>query len=441
MNYYNFPEFIAYAILVGIALVLIREQKEPHLKCWLAGWIIILLHAGIYMLIMPTFLANLIGRGLLASAGMAFVAAASTWKERLSLEELFRQFFLVAAPNISFAVISTAYPTASYGSSPLFMLLVLTIVGFACTIWNIIRRKDTRRSQMPLLILSGIAFGIQIILLCSHGSAIASQWQLCWIYLAVAYFCIKKIPQFTMGVALTAVSFVLWGVVFPIYSFLQIYAPIISHNIESMIWNLPKFLTAASMILVLLEEKIARATLLATHDELTGLPNRRLYEDRFEYAFSRAHRTNRRFAVLIIDLNHFKEVNDTLGHQIGDELLQKVSKIFRQVLRSGDTLARTGGDEFTVLLEDLSGEHEAETVCNAIRQSLGARLSISGINLNSGASVGFAIFPDDGKTKIDLHSVADHRMYRDKETARSKSTNYSKPNTDVLISDAQITAA
>jgi diguanylate cyclase (GGDEF)-like protein len=418
MNYYNLPEFISYAILVGIALVLIREHKEPHLKYWLAGWIIILLHAGVYMLIIPSFVADLIGRGLLASAGLAFMAAASNWKSKIVATSLLPKLLRIGLPNVAFALLSAAFPKANYGTTPFIWLSGVTAVGLGCAIWDICDNPAISLKRTFLLILSCIAFGLQVVLLLTYGSVLASQWQLCWIYLAVAYFCIMHIPRFTMGVALVAISFVLWGLVFPIYSLLQIYAPLISQHIEPMIWNLPKFLTAASMILVLLEEKVARATLLATHDELTGLPNRRLYEDRFAQVLARALRANGRFAILVIDLNRFKQVNDTLGHHAGDELLKHVGGLFRKALRTSDTIARTGGDEFTAILEDISEVSEAEQWCDTIRQSLNARFSIGSVDLDPEASIGLATFPEDGKSQLELHSVADHRMYQDKERSR-----------------------
>jgi diguanylate cyclase (GGDEF)-like protein len=441
MNYYNLPEFISYAILVGIALALIREhKKQVYLRYWLAGWIIILMHAGVYMLIIPDFIANLIGRGLLASAGLAFMAAAN-WKSEISTASSFPKHLWVSLPNVAFAVLSADYPKAGYGTGPFAWLLGLTVVSLGCALWDICVSPGGSLKRRQLLALSCIAFGTQAGLLFSYGSVLASQWQMCWIYFAVAYFCVRQIPSFTMGVAFLAISFTLWGLVFPVYSLLQLYAPAISQHIEPMIWNLPKFLTAASMILVLLEEKVARATLLATHDELTGLPNRRLYEDRFLQALTRAQRTNKRFAILIIDLDRFKQVNDTLGHHAGDELLKHVSGLFRQALRASDTIARTGGDEFTALLEEISGMPEAEQWRDAIRQSLNVRLSIERADLDPEASIGLAVFPEDGKTQLELHSVADHRMYQDKELSRLRagsSSGKSASNLATMIESTKI---
>jgi diguanylate cyclase (GGDEF)-like protein len=200
-----------------------------------------------------------------------------------------------------------------------------------------------------------------------------------------------------------------------------IYAPYVSSHVESQIWNLPKFLAAASMILMLLEERVARATHLAHYDELTGLPNRRLYVDRFDQVVATAARDESKFGFLVIDLNRFKVVNDTLGHQAGDELLKAVSNRFRAVLRHTDTLARTGGDEFTVILRGVRASADAENIIKLIEASLEMPIPLQEGHYYASASIGASIYPDDGVTAIQLHAVADERMYLRKEAYRIES--------------------
>jgi diguanylate cyclase (GGDEF)-like protein len=153
----------------------------------------------------------------------------------------------------------------------------------------------------------------------------------------------------------------------------------------------------------------------ATHDALTGLPNRVLLRDRLEQALSAASRSRDEVAVLLIDLDRFKEINDTLGHSWGDRLLREVAPRVQSVLRAGDTVARLGGDEFAVLLPSVDGIAEAEAVAARIRAALHSRFDVDGVGLDVEASIGIAVSPSHGTTGEDLLRNADIAMYVAKE--------------------------
>jgi len=265
LNFYGLPEFISYSILVGIAVVLIRQVQAAHLKYWLAGWIIILLHAGIYMLLIPGFVENVLGRGLLALAGLAFMMAAYYQQSGTDTSRFIGQLARVGLPNVTFAVASTAYIERHPDGRAFGEFTLLIALGALCAIWQALDKTETKRQSSILIALACLVYGVEVGFLYAYGVLLASQWLMCWTYLAVAFFFVRQTRMLTMGVIFTALGFVLWGLVFPVYSLLQIHAPEASSHIESLVWNLPKFLTAASMILVLLEEKVARATQLATH--------------------------------------------------------------------------------------------------------------------------------------------------------------------------------
>ncbi len=421
MNFYGIPEFVSYSILLGISFVLIRQKSEIRLKYWLFGWLLILLHSAIFMLLEQSFPYDVLGRATLAMAGQAFIIAAYHQRPMpVGVPRLLRQIGLPGIPNVIFAAASTAYADlhpADQAYGPFYLLIAL---GCACTTCLAATEPAASPWQARLCAaLAVLAYAIQAWSLHVYGITMSSQWLMCWTYFAVAFFFLKQAPRLTTGVLFTALSFILWGLVFPVYSLLMIYAPAVSDHIESLVWNLPKFLAAASMILVLLEERVLSVTHLATHDDLTGLPNRRLYMDRFNEAVARAARNRAGFAFLVIDLDRFKYVNDTLGHQAGDELLRIVSHRFRAVLRQTDTVARTGGDEFTALLEGVHSKDEAERISAAIRASLAASVTLDGRPYSPSASVGVALYPDDGRTQTELHAIADERMYTEKRHAHA----------------------
>ncbi len=158
---------------------------------------------------------------------------------------------------------------------------------------------------------------------------------------------------------------------------------------------------------------------LATHDSLTGLPNRALLDDRLEQCIAHAEREGRGFAVAVFDLDRFKQVNDSCGHRAGDELLKEVAQRLLGVARNIDTVARLGGDEFVMLLDRLAGREEAEVVANRAVTALRLPMKIAGVDLHVSASVGFAFFPNDGKSVETLIAHADAAMYCAKQRGRN----------------------
>jgi len=190
-----------------------------------------------------------------------------------------------------------------------------------------------------------------------------------------------------------------------------------SVHIEFETWNIPKYLVAMGMIVTLLEDQIRETEHLAYHDALTGLPNRRLLQDRLLQALARADRTGRKVAVFLLDLDDFKEVNDTFGHRAGDAALQQVVNRLSTRMRATDTLARTGGDEFTVVSE-VADAQGAQTLASALESALLPPLRVKGRPVQTGVSVGYALYPDDGTDPTKLYAVADKAMYASKRGLR-----------------------
>ena len=222
----------------------------------------------------------------------------------------------------------------------------------------------------------------------------------------------------TAGAFITIAGFLAWASVFVIGPCMAAYLP--SFHLESEVWNLPKYVVAVGMILLLLENQIEHNKFLALHDELTGLPNRRLFQDRLSNALERARRNGAMAALLLLDLDNFKQVNDLLGHHAGDLLLQQVSAIFSGRVRRSDTVARTGGDEFCVILEDPTSRADAERVGRSLIQLLSEPIQLSGATVKIGASVGIAFFPEDADEMEALCIKADLRMYAEKNAARAQ---------------------
>lgn len=150
---------------------------------------------------------------------------------------------------------------------------------------------------------------------------------------------------------------------------------------------------------------------LAGHDELTNLPNRSLFNDRFSVALNRAHRDNEQLALLYLDLDGFKQINDNYGHEIGDQLLREVAQRLTQCVRKSDTIGRRGGDEFTALLTNIQGIDSIDIIIKKIHDSINQPFNVKGHPLRLSISIGSAIYPDNGDNIEQLIQYADSCMY------------------------------
>ncbi len=164
---------------------------------------------------------------------------------------------------------------------------------------------------------------------------------------------------------------------------------------------------------------LERLHYLANYDGLTGLPNRRLFLDRLNVSLSHARRNQHMLAVMFVDLDRFKEINDTLGHKVGDGLLLAVSERMKNCLREGDTLARLGGDEFTAILPVLAHPDDAVNVAQKIMDCCARSVYVEGHELHFTASIGIAIYPDDGDDADNLVHHADLAMYQIKKGGKN----------------------
>lgn len=168
-------------------------------------------------------------------------------------------------------------------------------------------------------------------------------------------------------------------------------------------------------------EALVRLRHMALHDSLTGLPNRTLFQDRLMHALVTSQRDQSSFALLNIDLNRFKTVNDSHGHEAGDELLRAAAERIQRSVRASDTVARVGGDEFLVLLPALNGPTDARRVASAIGEAMAQPLKLAGGAWQGGASIGIALYPRDGRTPAELYRCADAAMYAAKHAGTTPS--------------------
>jgi diguanylate cyclase (GGDEF)-like protein len=171
----------------------------------------------------------------------------------------------------------------------------------------------------------------------------------------------------------------------------------------------------------------------AHHDALTGLPNRVLFNDRLEQAVEKAKRQESEFALFFIDLDRFKQINDSLGHEFGDKVLQVVSKKLQGLVRREDSISRLGGDEFTILVEDLKHEIDVSSLAQKILSALCEPIILDGHTLYVTTSMGVSIFPNDDTDPSNLLKYADAAMYKAKDEGRNNFQYYSQDMTELAL--------
>lgn len=202
------------------------------------------------------------------------------------------------------------------------------------------------------------------------------------------------------------------------------------------------FLEAVASVLssgLLRGDKEDRLAYLAQFDTLTGLPNRALLHDRFSQMIVQARRRGTSLGVLFVDLDEFKQINDTLGHAAGDELLKQTASRLQSSVRSGDTVARISGDEFAIILSDLARPDEAALVAQKLIEGIAAPYAIGGQEVFVTASIGIAGFPGDGSHAEELISAADAAMYRAKQSGRNAYQFYTAELNEQSRARAQLT--
>jgi diguanylate cyclase len=168
------------------------------------------------------------------------------------------------------------------------------------------------------------------------------------------------------------------------------------------------------------EETAALVHAMAFKDTLTGLPNRRLLEDRLDQSIASADRADGKIAVLFLDLDHFKAVNDTLGHEAGDQLLKQVSGRLQEAVRKSDTVARLGGDEFILLLQNITCHQDVDSVADKVIQAISSPFIIGGKQVQVGTSIGIVLYPEDCTDPASLVALADKALYKAKQSGRNR---------------------
>ena len=401
MNYSFLPDLLALAILIVILLLLRQRHPQGRADIWLLGLFFTLVEAvahtfyplqgppprSLHMIVMDCYML----------AGVVFVWASGGYSLAARKELLY-----LALNSAALLGVTTLYGLHVYVPVAFFACIAAgLVVGVASSLYL---RHDW---QFAVLHVCGwLAMGYLI-----HQASYrdAAYWGLCCLYTIAAVNFQRRLAHYSTGKLAIVTGFTIWSLCLLLHPWIvkfRAYADIASH-----VWNMQKSLISIGMILVMLEEQVSSNEWLALHDELTGLPNRRLFSDRLAVAIERADRMRGHLALLILDLNGFKSINDTMGHQAGDQVLREVASHLRRSVREEDTLARLGGDEFIIVASDLGVDQTLDHFMELVQTALEEPVLVEGQTMLVTASLGMAVYPEDAEDSIKLLRVADQRMY------------------------------
>ena len=412
MNWSDLPDLVAVALLTCAFASVARRSPTSESGIWLTGWAMIVLHFAAFLFLkLPGnegIVAEAIGLSALIWAGLLFMWSSVPYRGEISSRWMFA---LLAIANTLYIALATMNPIAAWALTPAAVLL--GVLPLAVTLW-VVRKFNPRLRWILVCLYAALSI---FMLLVQHrlanGIDLAVNAVLFTVYFSCGIHFWYSYRRVTAGAFITIAGFATWSVVFVMAPLKEAFWPAV--QIESEVWNLPKYVVAVGMILLLLEEQIEHNKYLAQHDHLTGLANRRFFQDKLEAALEHARRSETQVALLVVDLDQFKQVNDTLGHHVGDQVLKRVADMFLARVRRTDTVARTGGDEFSIILSEPTSRDRAAIVVRSLLQLLLEPIQLDdAVSAKIGASVGIAVFPDDAKDLQTLCIEADLRMYDSK---------------------------
>jgi diguanylate cyclase len=417
LDWSKLPDLGAVALFASAFAAVARQSQIPSSGLWLAGWVMVALHFAAFMFAtlagVSGLLATFVALGALAGAGMLFIWSSIPYREQPSSKGMVLGLLVASTLYIGLLVLA---PGAVWGLTLAALLFGVLPLGIA--LYAIPQFHHPMRWVSVVLYCALSVFLVAFQNRPNTGHSMALNALFFTVYLAcgIHFWYAHRRPS--TGAFIVFAGFLAWASRFAAAPGVNILFP--SVRLESEAWNLPMYMVAMGMILLLLEDQIEHNKHLALHDELTGLPNRRLFQDRLMNALERARRSGSEAALLLVDLDYFKQVNDTAGHHVGDLLLKRISDIFSGRVRRTDTVARTGGDEFSIILEEPTSLVDAEQVAHSLIQLLDRPIELEGHRLRVGASIGIAVFPGDGSNADTLRIAADRHMYAVKRTTRAQ---------------------
>ncbi len=405
-----FPDIFALTVFI-VGFRPLARRVGPHANLWVVGWTLVLVHRLALMFYLPTkvrgTIISLVATYAIEFCGLVFLAvAANVPKERISRLLLVMMGLPVLTQSTLF-VLDVSHGWMKVAGQMLYLAPVLCLA-----------LRPRERSRPIWYVTTGFAVvGPLTIPLVLRGSVVAAQFPISLLLLSAAYLFYISAERHTRGVVMATVGLAGWGLTDPLASVLPYVFPGVT--LDRALMEPLQYMVFAGMMLTLLEEHVERTERMAMHDPLTDLPNRRMFEERLIATMEEARLQRTTVACLVIDVDNFKTINDTLGHSAGDQLLRALAVRLSWHMSPRDILARTGGDEFTALLAGVTDEHHLRFIASAMMSAGSVPISVDGKAVDVRISIGIALSPDHADDIDSLRRAADQAMYTAKRRGGS----------------------
>lgn len=411
MNYLLLPDFFAMSLLVGVLLAVRRRHRDREgLRLWIGGLMLILTECAahiIYMLrgITPLVhrLSHVVALDAYLVAGILFLFSASS-----SLRRMDHRALLVCSNALPLLLMLTVYGWDVRTQSPYWICIG---AGIAVALISSVLRRSWQHLVAMVVLWGPTAFSVA-----TSQYRSAAYFGLALVYLMCAVAFARSLPKGSRGSLAVVAGFAMWSLCFATHSWMVSQHPKWI-DFASEVWDMQKFIITVGLLVVMLEEQLSSSERLALHDELTGLPNRRHFDDRLHSLLLHAEQEHHSVSVFTLDLNGFKQVNDTLGHDAGDILLKSVAMSLTTTAKPLGLVARQGGDEFSVIVagaDELEKLHIRKLLLEAVEEPVNLGPAYAERVVRVSASIGVATFPQDAEEQGALMRLADQRMYEQK---------------------------
>ena len=414
------PDIFALTVFLGGFRPLVR-RVGAHVNVWFAGWGLLLAHyivlslalpAGFLHTLQPQTLQTLASLWTIELCALCFVVAAANMAGPPMGAALALELALPVLLQCGVAVLAPGRVDLQAGALTLFLL-----PGLHLLVW----RTRRTRSMLVLSVAFALFAAVSLAALSLARGETALplvHGALAMLFLTAAYLYAAASRRFSRGIVAAVAGLAAWGLSYPIAdAYLRAHP---GADLSRALLECPQYLVVAGIILTLLEEHIRRTERMAMHDPLTDLPNRRLFEERLVETMEDARRTRTTIACLVIDVDNFKSINDTLGHTVGDTLLRALAVRLSWHMSPRDILARTGGDEFTALLAGVNDENHLRFIASAMMSAASVPIAIDDErSVDVRISVGIALSPDHADDVDELRRMADEAMYSAKRRGGS----------------------